>query len=147
MSCNCLARFARTVATLLLAGVAMPALAGDVSVQIDGVRSRDGQIICRLFKAKSKFPRSGHFKTETAPINGGRCSCLFKNVPAGEYTVAIAHDSNSNNKLDVNFLGIPSEGYGFSNNVSPKFSAPKFGEAAFDVAADGAMLRIKMIYR
>ncbi|MFN0046328.1 MAG: DUF2141 domain-containing protein [Sphingorhabdus sp.] len=132
---------------MLLAGIAAPALAGDVSVQIDGVRSRDGQIICRLFKAKSKFPRSGYFKSETAPISGGRGSCLFKNVSAGDYAIAIAHDSNSNNKLDMNFLGIPSEGFGFSNNVSPKFSAPKFKDAAFDVATDGATLRIKMIYR
>jgi uncharacterized protein (DUF2141 family) len=142
-----LARFAKVVATLLPAGIATPALAGAVSVQIDGARSQDGQIICRLFKPKSKFPRSGDFKTETAPINGGKGSCLFRNVPTGEYAIAIALDSNSNNKLDTNFLGIPVEGFGFSNNVSPKFSAPRFRDAAFNAAADSVTLRIRVIYR
>ena len=42
-------------------------------------------------------------------------------------------------KLNTNALGIPREGYGFSRNIRPKFSAPKFEEAAFDLARSSQM--------
>ena len=45
------------------------------------------------------------------------------NLPAGNYAVQVMHDENENNKLDTNFMGMPIEGYGFSNN--PRRDAAK----------------------
>jgi len=134
------------ITLLFFWGMAAPAVAGDLLVQIDGIKSQGGKIICRLFTSKSKFPRSGELKTVTTIIGKSATSCFFKNIPGGTYAVAIAHDKNANSKLDTNFLGIPSEGYGFSNNVRPRFSAPRFKQAAFNLAADKVTLRIKVIY-
>jgi uncharacterized protein (DUF2141 family) len=61
--------------------------------------------------------------------------CQFNDIPPGVYAVAVFHDENANGKLDKNFLGIPREGYGASNNVRPKMSAPAFKDAAFTVKA------------
>ena len=52
-------------------------------------------------------------------------------LPHGEYAVTLFVDFNGNNKLDKNFLGIPKEQYGFSNNVMGKMSPPTFDQAKF----------------
>jgi len=62
-------------------------------------------------------------------------TCLFVDVPDGTHAVAVAADLNGNRKLDVNFLGIPKEPWGVSNNVRPRLRAPRFDEAAFTVSS------------
>ena len=41
------------------------------------------------------------------------------------------HDENRNGKLDTNFLGIPKEGVGASNNPKSRFGPPSFEESMF----------------
>jgi len=54
-------------------------------------------------------------------------------LPHGEYAIAIFVDANGNGKMDKNFLGIPKEQYGFSNNVMGRMAAPSFEQAKFEV--------------
>ena len=42
--------------------------------------------------------------------------------------------------MDSNFLGIPREGYAVSNDVRPKFRAPRFGEAEVHVTRDTTLV-------
>jgi len=55
----------------------------------------------------------------------------IENIPPGEYAISIFHDENDNGKLDTNFIGIPKEPYGFSNNPVIKLRPPTFMEAKF----------------
>jgi uncharacterized protein (DUF2141 family) len=69
----------------------------------------------------------------------------FDKLTEGRYAIAIYHDENLNAKLDANEMGIPREGYGFSNN--PKVPGrPKFEQAAFDLSRNDT-IEVKMIYR
>jgi uncharacterized protein (DUF2141 family) len=52
-------------------------------------------------------------------------------LPEGTYAVAVYQDLNQNAQLDSNVFGIPTEPYGFSNNVRPKLRAPSFDETRF----------------
>ncbi len=52
-------------------------------------------------------------------------------LPEGMYAIALFIDTNKNLKIDKNFLGIPKEQFGFSNNAMGKFSAPSFEQAKF----------------
>ena len=54
-------------------------------------------------------------------------------LPYGEYAVTLFVDFNGNQKLDKNFLGIPKEQYGFSNNVMGRMSPPTFDQAKFTI--------------
>ena len=66
-------------------------------------------------------------------------------LPHGEYAIAIFVDANGNGKMDKNFLGIPKEQYGFSNNVMGRMAAPSFEQARFEVtgpATQNITLRI-----
>ena len=58
------------------------------------------------------------------------------NLPEGIYAIALFVDTNKNLKIDKNFLGIPKEQFGFSNNAMGKLSAPSFSEAKFQVRGD-----------
>ena len=55
-------------------------------------------------------------------------------LPHGEYAFTLYVDFNGNKKLDKNFLGIPKEQYGFSNNVMGRMSPPTFDQAKFVIA-------------
>jgi len=55
-------------------------------------------------------------------------------LPHGEYAFTLYVNFNGNKKLDKNFLGIPKEQYGFSNNVMGRMSPPTFDQAKFAIA-------------
>ena len=65
------------------------------------------------------------FKEGEAPsIENAYAEIDFTGVPPGKYALVCYHDENSNGKFDENMLGMPKEGYCFSNNVKPRFRRP-----------------------
>ena len=58
--------------------------------------------------------------------------------------VSVLQDLNANRKLDVNFIGIPKEPSGSSNDAKATFSAPKFKDAVFTVGDQPVELRIRL---
>lgn len=54
-------------------------------------------------------------------VNNGSCTIIFKDLKNMSYAIQYFHDENANNILDKNFIGIPKEGCGFSNDAFGKF--------------------------
>jgi uncharacterized protein (DUF2141 family) len=124
--------------------------AAGIKVEVTGLRSDNGKLGCSLFNSEEGFPRDGSkvFHHMWAPIKNGRGECFFSGVPAGDYAVTIFHDENNNGKFDMNWMGMPLEGYGFSNNIKPRFKAPDFDECKFHYDGTGTKeISIEMIYR
>jgi uncharacterized protein (DUF2141 family) len=71
-------------------------------------------------------------------------TCRFEALAPGDYAVAVSHDLNGNKKADTNFVGIPTEAWGVSNNVRPGLRAPRFDEARFSVPAEGATIAVRI---
>lgn len=69
---------------------------------------------------------------------------IYDKIPEGRYAVAVYHDENLNGKMDANPLGMPKEGYGFSNNPRV-IGRPDFEQAAFDFNRNDTIV-VKMIY-
>jgi uncharacterized protein (DUF2141 family) len=90
-------------------------------LKVTGLRSEKGQVKIAVFNSSEKWLGE---QSVTWKIN---------DVPYGDYGVAVLHDENSNGKMDKNFLGIPLEPYGFSNNVRITFGPPKWEKAKFTV--------------
>ncbi|MFJ1258682.1 DUF2141 domain-containing protein, partial [Cupriavidus sp. CuC1] len=67
-------------------------------------------------------------------------------VDWGTYSIAAAHDENMNGKLDTNALGIPMEGYGFSNDAKGWLSAPTFSAASFSYDGQNLDMTITLHY-
>jgi uncharacterized protein (DUF2141 family) len=85
--------------------------------------------------------------TVRVPIAGPNTSCSFSNIEPGTYAVAVAHDENNNGRIDKNFVGVPSEGYGVSNNKTYALSAPKWEESIFVLEpGESKTLKVKLRY-
>ena len=69
----------------------------------------------------------------------------FENIPFGEYAVKVIHDENIDNNLDTNWLGIPKEAFGFSNNARARFGPPDFKDAMFKINKSEITITINLI--
>ena len=119
-----------------------------IHVEIGGLRSNKGQVVCALFSSAKDFPKHGDkvISHSTGDISHGHAVCEFRNVATGRYAVSVFHDENSNGKMDTNFMGIPREGVGASNNAIGHLGPPKFEDAAFNYAGGKLDLRITIAY-
>lgn len=116
-------------------------------LEVSSFRNTKGTMNCRLFTDAQGFPDGEGAATVRAPIEGAQASCTFGNLKPGTYAVAVVHDENGNGKLDKNLVGVPTEGYGVSNNRTYALSSPKWDESKFTVAAREPMvLRVSLRY-
>jgi len=131
--------------------VAVDATAGEgvtLSIKMTNFRSADGQVLIALFRGGDGFPsKPGNaYKTAITKISGSSASVEFAGLPAGEYAFSVLHDENGNNELDTNFLGIPKEGLGTSNNAKARMGPPKYRDAKFTVSDAPVSQRVKVVY-
>ncbi|MDA3876073.1 MAG: DUF2141 domain-containing protein [Halothiobacillus sp.] len=114
-------------------GLAHTACTG-IHVKIVNIRNSVGTIDCALFDSPKGFPKEFLRNAKIVmilKIQNSKASCFFPDIPPGRYAIAVVHDENMNGKLDTNLLGIPTEGYGFSNKAKASLSAPAFSAASF----------------
>ena len=108
-----------------------------ISVEVSGIKGNKGEISIGLFSSKDGFPKDEKvFKGDYVQVKAEKVISAFKNIPEGTYAIAVYHDANSNKKFDKNFMKIPKEGYGFSNNVFGMFGPPKFEKVSFELKQD-----------
>ena len=119
-----------------------------IKVVVVDFHSNDGRINCALFSSAEGFPDNSAkaIKTANAGIENKQALCTFSGIAPGDYAVAVFHDENSNGKLDRNFMGIPKEGVGASNDAKGKFGAPKFDDARFTYSGGLKTLTIHLRY-
>jgi uncharacterized protein (DUF2141 family) len=94
-----------------------------------------GRVSAGLYSSSDGWTKPGKqvAGTSTAINGSGQVDVVFEEVPPGTYALAIMHDANSNDKMDTNFIGIPKEGYTFSNNAFGRLGPPSFDDASFKV--------------
>lgn len=78
-------------------------------------------------------------------MKGTTRTCVFSGIAPGTYAVALFHDENGNGKLDTNFLGIPREGVGVSNNKMRTLGPPTWEDSKF-VLAGNLVLNVTLHY-
>lgn len=104
-----------------------------IQVTVTGIRSDKGEILAALFAGEKGFPGDAAkaFRAAKGLPQKGKAHLSFEQVPPGTYAIALFHDEDGDGKLNTNFIGLPKEGYGVSNNVKNLFSGPSFQQAAF----------------
>ena len=118
-------------------GAASSAGAADLVVRIDGLMESRGEVGCSLFAGAGGFPLdTAAARVQWVNADVGGVTCRFAGVPQGRYAISVGHDLNGNRRVDTNLVGLPTEAWGVSNQVRPLLRAPRFDEAAFEVAAD-----------
>ncbi len=132
------------IAGLLVAAVAVTANAGDLTVKLNGIRAQTGLVkVAVVNSADAWDDKAPPVQADGAPPQGDSRTFVFKNLKPGAYAVMISHDENGNGKLDANFIGMPVEGYGFSNN--PKvMRKPTWEEARFEMTDASASIDVEL---
>ena len=104
-----------------------------LKVLITGLHSSYGSVLVSLFNQDNGFPSQSRkaFKKEKINIVDGIASAMIKDIPPGNYAIAVLHDENNNLEMDTRLFGLPKEGYGFSNNAKGLFGPPSFNDARF----------------
>jgi uncharacterized protein (DUF2141 family) len=120
-----------------------------LTVVVDGLRHKNGQVCLRIYSSEKGFPMSDKSEVQSGctKITGNSVTKQFYGLKPGNYAVAVLDDEHGDHKLHTNFLGIPEEGFGISNNptVSVVTGAPKFKDASFSLKEDKT-IRIVMKY-
>jgi uncharacterized protein (DUF2141 family) len=155
--------FANTLAgiVMLLAAAATPGSAQTAApsaqatpaaavlrVRVVDLRNANGQVVCTLFNSPGAFPSDSTKAVAqiAVSIKDNGAVCNFGALTPGMYALVVFHDENGNGKFDRSWLGLPKEGYAFSNNVRPVFKPPSFKAAAFDYTGADQWLTLVMRY-
>ena len=107
---------------------------GIIVVEINGCENSDGVIQMGLYNSKSGFPEfDKSYKAVVLNPSKETVVHTFTSIPAGTYAIAVWHDEDEDQKINTNWLGIPSENYGFSLNKFGTFGPPDFEDVSFEV--------------
>lgn len=117
--------------TLFLLALGFLGSAQEVQLEVvfTNIESDKGQVLMKILNEKDEQVGAKMIKE----IKDGQARAFFK-LPKGKYGISAFHDENSNEKLDKNFFGIPSEQYGFSNDPTVRFGPPDISEQLFDLS-------------
>jgi uncharacterized protein (DUF2141 family) len=146
-------RYKAWFAAVILANLATLAFAQSscpgIHVKILDIENSTGTVACALFESPVGFPTEflgSASNIMIIKIRDTRARCNFLDVPPGTYALAVIHDENMNGKLDANFLGVPTEGYGFSSGAEASMSAPSFEDASFSYDGGDLDLTLELNY-
>lgn len=136
-------RWALTMALLLTATVQ----AGELKLELEGKGMAGNQARVAIYNANApqQFPSDIEFyRGVVSEATADRLSVIILDLPPGKYAVAAYVDSNRNGRQDKNFLGVPTEMYGFSNDARGMFGPPDFAAAAFEIGENAVTQSIHL---
>ena len=133
-------------AATVMSFITMSSNAANLTVTVEQVRNSKGEIRFSIFNVPSQFPQGNELDSKDVPAQLGFVTVQFYNLVLGAYAIAIHHDENSDGEMNTNFIGLPKEGYGFSNNAKVNFAAPAFEAAAFNLDVGDKSIRLRVVY-
>ena len=105
---------------------------GKLTVTIKGFESDIGNCRFALDNSKKVYESEDSvWIGKELPIKNKIVVITIDSLKYGEYAIRVYQDENKNAELDTDFLGIPTENYGFSNNASGWFGQPSWNKAKF----------------
>jgi uncharacterized protein (DUF2141 family) len=107
--------------------------AQNVEVTITGIRNTEGQMGIGVFRDNESFMKEQAYREMQfvkKDISSGEMKVQFT-LPPGTYGIALVDDENSDDVMEYNFLGVPKEGFGFSDYYDTGLKKPKFDSFKF----------------
>lgn len=135
------------IATAATAALTAPVYAGDLSIQIDGLRNGNGTIRVALHDGDDGFPGNRTpIAIQSVQAASEGVQVIFADLPAGKYAATLFHDENENETLDTNLLGIPIEGIAFSNNATGFMGPASFADASIQHPTGDLSITTTIVY-
>jgi uncharacterized protein (DUF2141 family) len=118
-----------------------------LTITITDVRNHKGDLVFGVFTQPDGFPnvqsKSAYWAVK--PADADRVTFTTR-LPPGRYAAGVLHDENCSGDMDKNALGVPTEGYGVTNNRKPRFRKATFQEATFTLPPEGTQKTISVQY-
>lgn len=102
-----------------------------LTIEINNLSNSKGKVLLEVYDGDKNV-----ITGVKGSIENNSCSIVIKNLKPRKYAFRYFHDENYNDKLDTNWIGIPNEGFGFSNNAIGTFGPPAFEKWIFELEAD-----------
>jgi uncharacterized protein (DUF2141 family) len=135
-------RTVRIIVYLLMGIAGQAALAdeltGIVMVELSGLQAATGNIYIAVYDSDSTWLGDEavmHQKVVIAESLDGELVRTELQLPLGDYALSAFYDQNDDGELDTNFIGMPKEPIGLSNNAVGKFGLPSYSDAVFSLGA------------
>lgn len=104
-----------------------------LDLTITNIRNSNGSVKWAVFKNESQYKTNSEYvDAGSVESKTGSVIINLKDIPDGNYSISVYHDENNNSQIDFNLLGLPVEGFGFSNNPIIYFGAPEYRECVFE---------------
>ena len=99
-----------------------------ITIKVENLRNNSGKVLLELSNVKEEVI-NGYAGT----ISNNKSTLVMNDLKPGKYAFKYFHDENNDNEINTNFMGIPKEGYGFSNNAKGTFGPPPFEKMVFEL--------------
>lgn len=139
---------ALTLIILLTSILSFSQSGGTLIIEIDSFRNDKGKVAIAMYNGEDGFPGGEETMVQAtfAEIENGKAIAEFIELPFGEYAISAYHDEDTDQELDTNWLGIPKEGTGASNDAKGKMGPPKYEDAKFDFKEDKQKIQFEIYY-
>jgi uncharacterized protein (DUF2141 family) len=117
-----------------------------LNLHITGIRESRGCLRIALFDSEEHFlntPEAVYLKVIEVKDTLNR-KLTIPDLPEGDYAVAVFHDLNNNERLNTNWLGIPTEPYAFSNDAGKKWRKPNFEDASIRLKERNQLVKLQL---
>lgn len=112
-------------------------------LKVTNIKKAVGDIYVAVFDNKEDYMENRFVEAVAAVEIKGELEINIE-MPKGKYAISIFHDTNEDGELSTNFLGIPKEPYGFSNNPKAKFGPPSYEQSLFEFKESGQVIEIEL---
>jgi len=121
-------------------------LRGDLTVEISGLNTQDGNVCFSLFNRSRGFPSDEGMalSARCVEITALPLQVTFDNLACGSYALAAYHDKNTDAQLNQGLFGIPMEGFAFSNDAPTRTGPASFQDAMFIVSQQRTTIQVQM---
>ena len=104
-----------------------------ILIEVDGFENLDGNLAIAINNNSEQFSSNTEsYKDTIVDVVANNMTITIEGIVPGTYAISVFHDEDKDGELDLSgLLGIPSEGFGFSNNPTIGFSQPEFNDCDF----------------
>lgn len=114
-----------------------------VTVIVENVKVDEGPVYLQFYGGETAY-KEGRGTLQNVLESKSDSVELVVNVKPGEYSIAVFQDKNEDGQLNSNFMGIPREPWGMSNNAPARFGPPKWSDMRFEVRDTEVTQRIEL---
>lgn len=126
-------RINKGVFTIAAAIIALPTFADELTLHVNNIKAIQGNLLVAVYDKEASYNANNNWvAAKQVKVADTTMSLSFVDLPAGSYAIKLFQDKNENNQIDIGANGIPTEPYGFSNNLG-SYGPPSFDEAKVTV--------------